>query len=191
MGEEHSSSKKAGRQNQRVKLTKMLLKNALCDLAQQKGVDKITISELCQEAGINRSTFYAHYGSQYDVLHEMGDDVIDEMEGALGDHPESVPLSKQIAAICRSISCHSPEARLVFSYYGPDSDFANRLFEARFKDSMKPEGYRPEEVPLVRTFLWNGIYGAIRLWLSGDQRLSADELGALGERITRGIFEAR
>ncbi|MEE8682731.1 MAG: TetR/AcrR family transcriptional regulator [Olsenella sp.] len=191
MEEDASGEKKTGRQNQRVRLTKMLLKNALVELAQAKDISKITVSELCKEAGINRSTFYAHYGSQYDVLHEMGDDVIDEMEKALGSDPEDMPLAQQIAAICCSISCHSPEARLVFSCYGPDSDFASRLFNARFKESMRPEGYQPKEVPLVKAFLWNGIYGAIRLWLSEDQSLSPDELGKLGARITRGIFEER
>ena len=34
-------------------------------------IEKITIKELCMTAGINRTTFYKYYGSQYDVLNEI------------------------------------------------------------------------------------------------------------------------
>lgn len=48
--------------NQRTRLSKILLKNALMDLLGEKGsVTKISVRELCERADLNRSTFYAHY----------------------------------------------------------------------------------------------------------------------------------
>ena len=48
--------------NQRTRLSKILLKNALMDLLGEKGsVAKISVRELCERADLNRSTFYAHY----------------------------------------------------------------------------------------------------------------------------------
>ena len=35
----------------------------------------ITIRELCERAGINRSTFYKYYGNQFDLLNEMEKDI--------------------------------------------------------------------------------------------------------------------
>lgn len=59
--------------NQRVMLTKRLISEALLKMLKTCNINKISIRELCQVAGINRTTFYNHYGSQYDVLNEIAD----------------------------------------------------------------------------------------------------------------------
>lgn len=62
--------------NQRVMLTKTLIRNALIKMLKTQNINKISIRELCQIAEINRTTFYNHYGSQYDVLHEIAENYI-------------------------------------------------------------------------------------------------------------------
>lgn len=64
------------KENQRMKLTKMLLKNSLIDLMHSKSINKITIKELCDNAGINRSTFYLHYCDQYALLDEIETEIL-------------------------------------------------------------------------------------------------------------------
>ena len=51
------------KQNQRIMLTKQLIHAAFLRLLRSKGIREISIRELCDEAGINRTTFYNHYGS--------------------------------------------------------------------------------------------------------------------------------
>lgn len=48
------------KENQRIAITKGLLKESLLHLLKKKKIDRITITELCQESGINRSTFYRY-----------------------------------------------------------------------------------------------------------------------------------
>jgi len=43
--------------NRRVKMTKRLMKEALIDLMDQKPLEKITVTEICKIADVNRSTF--------------------------------------------------------------------------------------------------------------------------------------
>lgn len=62
--------------NQRVMLTKRLIREALLEMLKTRNIKKISIRELCQIAGINRTTFYNHYGSQYDVLNEIAEEYI-------------------------------------------------------------------------------------------------------------------
>ena len=57
--------------NKRVLLTKSSVQNALIEMLKKAKINKITILELCQVAGINRTTFYKYYGSQYDVFDEI------------------------------------------------------------------------------------------------------------------------
>ena len=45
----------------RSERSKAALKSAFLELFQSKEPEEITVVELCQMAGVNRSTFYAHY----------------------------------------------------------------------------------------------------------------------------------
>ena len=49
----------------RIVKTKKVLFDTLIKLMRQKNFDKIKISDICDEALINRSTFYAHYEDKY------------------------------------------------------------------------------------------------------------------------------
>ncbi|HAH60530.1 MAG TPA: TetR family transcriptional regulator, partial [Treponema sp.] len=46
------------------------MQNALIELVEQKKFDEITISDICRLAGVNRSTFYAHYSNKVELLEE-------------------------------------------------------------------------------------------------------------------------
>lgn len=52
----------------RIIKTKKVLFDALVTLMKKKNFDKIKISDICEVALINRSTFYAHYQDKYDLL---------------------------------------------------------------------------------------------------------------------------
>ena len=54
--------------NRRVKITKLMLQEALIDLLQEKALENISVRELVNKADINRSTFYSHYDTIYDLL---------------------------------------------------------------------------------------------------------------------------
>ena len=64
-------------------LTKRLISEALLGMLKTRNITKISIRELCQIAGINRTTFYNHYGSQYDVLNEIADTYIQSTSFAI------------------------------------------------------------------------------------------------------------
>lgn len=46
----------------------MSIINAVFELATEKPLSKITVIELCERAGINKSTFYLHYKSMEDCV---------------------------------------------------------------------------------------------------------------------------
>lgn len=49
---------------------------ALIALLEKKDFSKISIMDICQKAGVNRSTFYAHYDNTYDLLKETHQNLI-------------------------------------------------------------------------------------------------------------------
>ena len=70
-------------ENQRVYLTKKLLENALISLLKQKSLYNISIRELCDVASINRSTFYKHFNSQFELFNSMEDNLLKGIDSIL------------------------------------------------------------------------------------------------------------
>lgn len=58
-------------ENQRVRITKEMIRQALIDLLQRKDIVDISVRELCAKAEVNRTTFYKYYGTPQDVLDEI------------------------------------------------------------------------------------------------------------------------
>lgn len=54
----------------RAKKTIIALRTALFRLLETTTVDDITVTGLCREAGINRRTFYLHYGNVLEVFND-------------------------------------------------------------------------------------------------------------------------
>ena len=52
----------------RIIKTKILLYNTLTDLLRKKSFEEIKVSDICNKALINRSTFYSHYTDKYELL---------------------------------------------------------------------------------------------------------------------------
>ena len=55
----------------RIIKTKKILFDTLIKLMKQKNFERIKISDICEEALINRSTFYSHYEDKYDLLMDL------------------------------------------------------------------------------------------------------------------------
>ena len=50
--------------------TALLMNEALLLLLEKKDYEFVTVTELCQKAGVNRTTFYLHYETMDDLLLE-------------------------------------------------------------------------------------------------------------------------
>ena len=60
----------------RVKYTRMVIQQTFLELLQKKPISKITVTEICEIAGINRATFYKHYMDPYDLLEQFENEAI-------------------------------------------------------------------------------------------------------------------
>ena len=70
----------------RVKYTRMVLKKALLELLEHKPVNKITVKEVCERAGLNRATFYAHYTDCFDLLESIEEELFGQLERITCSH---------------------------------------------------------------------------------------------------------
>lgn len=64
-------------------MTQRLIREAFTGLLKQKPIQSISIKELCEVAGINRGTFYAHYRDIYDLREKIESDMYRDVLGEL------------------------------------------------------------------------------------------------------------
>ena len=99
------------KENRRVTMTKQLLKDALVSLLEKNDIYNISIRELCEAADVNRSTFYKYYGSQFDLLADMENDLILMVNQAVEDNPAQA--EKIVFIICKNIEENIDLCRLL------------------------------------------------------------------------------
>jgi AcrR family transcriptional regulator len=72
--------------DRRIPRTRAMLQHALTSLILKKGYEAITIQDVCDEANVGRSTFYAHYTSKDDLkrsgLEHLRKELVDRQKDA-------------------------------------------------------------------------------------------------------------
>ncbi len=177
----------AENENQRVKLTKRLLRESLIKMLNTESIHKISVRELCQEAGINRTTFYKYYGSQYDLLTDMENELIDQLrlilfeeKAELGALTNLILYLEQNLELTRHLLNNSI-----------DKDFPERLISMPiiqdFIKSYLGEQYSEGQFEYVSSFIVQGSYNILKLWINKENREKAADIAALiggiGNRI--------
>ena len=170
-------------ENQRVRLSKRLIKESLTQLLQETSVHKISIRALCERAGVNRSTFYKYYGSQYDVLEEMEGDLISSICDTLEDSDSDIEMLEKI---CTYLERNAEAVRALVGN-NVDPGFPQKLFalpQIREMMATRLSGrFDGESQEYIYDFIINGCYTVIRRWLSGARRMPAGRLALLLGRL--------
>lgn len=137
-------------------------------LEQGKDPEKITVSELVKEAGVNRGTFYNHYPSIEEVSEDVENALREELS-ALFSRIGDGTHSKE--SILRSLTLYFAKKEGQFSSlcrYSPHRgfwlirrDLANALSKRREQIGLPPMD------PLRASFLVDGIVGLYVEYFSG------------------------
>lgn len=71
------------KEDRRVRYTKQLLRDALVELLAEYHISKISVTMLCEQADVNRGTFYLHYSDPLDLLRQTEQAVYRDLEAHL------------------------------------------------------------------------------------------------------------
>ncbi len=67
----------------RIIKTRKILYQTLIDLMKEKSFEEIKVSDICNRALINRSTFYSHYADKYELFSNYVNDLKDSLSEEL------------------------------------------------------------------------------------------------------------
>ncbi|WP_084243720.1 TetR/AcrR family transcriptional regulator [Planomicrobium okeanokoites] len=177
----------------RVSKTKDALRGALMHLLKQKGLNSISVTELCQLAKVNRGTFYAHYGQVENLFEEYFKTIMKDLADSYQEPYKHVRnlLSKDVnpatIRIFHHIEKYETFYRIVFSKTVPLS-YYYLLFDhiqTLIRDDVS-EHYLDGldiDISMVSAYQANAILGLAIEWHRQDFKQSAEDMNRLLVRI--------
>jgi AcrR family transcriptional regulator len=170
----------------RVRFTKMVIKDSLLDILSEKPIQKVTVKEICEKAQINRATFYLHYQDPYDLLeqieNEMFNDVFSSVMRNINDIDD---LTRQLFQI---IEKNIDLCRILFSDNG-DKMFLKRIME--FSRDISIEGWKKtnpnvsqQRLEYLYAFVVSGSVAVIEHWVRSGMKETPLELGEIANKAS-------
>ncbi len=169
--------------DRRVLYTKMFLKESLLELMKEKPVDKITPTELCRHANINRNTFYTHYYSVRDVLEELELEFSNQIVESLSTRFSASEYDVMLQEICRIIYDRRDFCKILLSENGDTAFFNNVIglgkpfVVAQWRDAGidLPD----EDMEMFFAFIVSGSVAIIRKWAASDMKQTPEYIAQL------------
>lgn len=152
------------------------LTGALLELLKERPLADISISQLCEKAGVGRTSFYRNFQEKEDILRARVYHLFKDWTGRLGD---GAPLDRLILAM--------------FTHFEAHRDFYALLNERKLIGLLKDVilelcGFRPDQeakVAYASAFAAYSLYGWVEVWFRRGMRESAAEMAALFEGVGR------
>ena len=154
--------------DRRLRKTENAIQNAFVKLILADGYESLKIGDLIQEADINKSTFYLHYNSLLGVSYALEDQLISDLLETWNS--ANGTLEERLDLLLSAISKDKKKYLTVIAV--SDGHFYKKL-ESSFKNFLSPllsPKLDKESSSYEFSFLFGGIYGAIRKWVLGTNR---------------------
>lgn len=168
--------------DRRVRYTKMMLKQNMIELLKQKPVGRISVTELCQAADVNRGTFYAHYADPADLLQEMQDELYNDIMNSLNIGMGGGDIIDMCRAIVAALDRNRDFCRVALSDNSNMSFLENMLNLAYgfFIASWSPKEAAPRDISdYAFRYMSAGSIDVIRRWLKQDDSRSNEDIAQI------------
>ena len=173
--------------NTAVKMDKSFL-----SLLETKDFSYITVKEICEKAHVNRSTFYLHYESIYDLLDESMDYVNNHFFVYM---KSEVKVDNEIRTDCSldELIFVTPRYLIPYLKYIKENrrlfrtviensailkleETYRNLFRQVFEPVMKKLNFSENEREYILTFYLHGLIAIVTKWLENDCRDSIEQI---------------
>lgn len=146
--------------NQRHQDTIAAIEEAFVSLLNEKELKDISVSELCEKAGINRSTFYDNYTDIFALANAYAE----RIEKSVAEQPHT-----------------DGEFAWIFEHIRANAD----VFTIYFKLGMSKKSADYKEL-----FFRNGVYAVAKMWFEGGCVESPEQMGEIIKREYKKAFGA-
>lgn len=175
--------------------TAVKMDKALITLLEKKDFEYISIKEICEVAGVNRSTFYLHYENAVDLLNETTKYILDSFLNYFSVDRQSITIQYGDCEL-QDLVFITPEYLTPYLTYIKENqrlfktaikhlgtmDFENvynKMFKFIFNPVLERFKFPEKEREYVLKFYLTGITAIVMEWLKNDCRESIEDISRI------------
>jgi len=179
------------KESQRVRLTKRLIKESLLKLLEHKDIRNITVKELCEDAELNRTTFYLHYENPDDVLRSIHVDIIDN----INSHFEKI-TSKNARAVIMDILEYIHDNKKTFNVLlckQSSDEFRMQFIQSVFPyDIFSPDDSEKDGIQkYLNGFIAAGLFSIVYNYIADDCKEDVEKITDIIINITSATLKIK
>lgn len=161
----------------RIRYTKMRIREAFFQLLSRETFTKITVTDICHLAEINRATFYKHYMDITDLLEKTENEILKSIQANRKKLAPNNSIQKMESML---LGLQNTKLDPAFYLFKADPGFAYRISEAICADTYEQFIQTccrpPQECRMLNRFIVYGCGSIVRNWLLSDGEQSAHEI---------------
>lgn len=166
----------------RAQYTEKVIRESFYELLDEVGSERITVSEICRRAHINRGTFYLHYRDAPELMDRLGEEFAESLISRLGVALTDAEGYRQVVVqILTELSTDRRAAALIF--HSGDSRCFDRIFSATKELVIQSWTSRSdidrETAELLFSFISGGAYALTREYYYGSYKSDISHVSEL------------
>ena len=174
------------KENRKIRYSKMVMRDSLMELMKTKSILSISIKDICELADISRSTFYAHYKDQYDLLRQIEEETLAYFEDMLDrykDKHSKKETAQMVEEMLTYMANNGNSIQVLLSENG-DLRFQKKLFQ-HFTNHNLVTKYLTERqqdnesMAYYSVFIVHGSIGLVQHWLKTNMSIPVPQLAKI------------
>ncbi len=168
--------------NRRRRESVARIEKAFVELLQTRELNEITVSGLCKQCGLNRSTFYANYLDIYDLADKIRRDLEQDVSRLYEEEVAQGFNSNDYLRLFR----HIQENALFYrTYFKLGYDHQHQV--AMYDTHQAERYFDNRHIAYHIAFFKSGFNAIVKMWLEGGCRETPEEM----EEIIRSEYQGR
>lgn len=175
----------------RQKYTVRVIQEAYLELVEEKPASEITITELCEQADVNRTTFYRYYKDLEDLGDQMSLDLFGQIFAVLAEEQREGTAREQITKALNATLKNRKLCRHLL--LDSHSDTAERALEEHLTlllDTILSTGCTKAEAQLCYGYICGGLARLWISWIAGNFKTPKAKVAIIVEALINSYYEA-
>ena len=185
--------------DRRIARTQQALRDALVELVEDRGLDAVSVGDLCAAADITRGTFYNHFKDKEALVEAFEGQVLDGLDAfqermadlSLPELAKCVALKKPLPLLVEMFDYLRGEGAFLHALLGSGGDaaFAPRIRDSvctNLVQSILHKRYRQSADPFVAyyvSFYASAYLGVITRWIETGMAETSEDMARIAQRL--------
>ncbi len=155
--------------NKRKKESQKKIQKVFIQLIQSKEIHQISVTEICERANLNRSTFYANYLDIYDLANKITEQIEEDVSMLYQEERETRNNTNNYLKLFQHIKENQNLYKTYFKLNG-ESRFIIKEYDTNLSKLI----YNNQYIDYHFEFFMSGLNAIIKKWLENDCKESPE-----------------